>query len=88
MASRSTLKRLGAAILGSAFVLMSALPAAAAEKPKVEPERPDEPGMGIWLERSGQLLDGNPDQGGTQPFNAELIGLRITTGDSNERAKA
>ncbi|MFD7655096.1 thioester domain-containing protein [Actinosynnema sp. NPDC059797] len=88
MASRSTLKRLGAAILGSAFVLMSALPAAAAEKPKVEPERPDEPGMGIWLERSGQLLDGNPDQDGTQPFNAELIGLRITTGDSNERAKA
>ncbi|NUT48097.1 MAG: Cys-Gln thioester bond-forming surface protein [Saccharothrix sp.] len=89
MASRSTLKRFGAAILGAGLVLMSALPAAAAEKPKVEPyDDANERGMGIYLERDGDLLDGNDRENGKQPFNASLIGLKITTADGTKTAKA
>ncbi|MEU4740708.1 thioester domain-containing protein [Actinosynnema sp. NPDC023658] len=89
MASRSTLKRLGAAILGAGLVLMSALPAAAADKPKVEPyDGANEPGMGVYLERGGELLDGNDREDGKQAFNASLIGLRLTNGSDKQTAKA
>ncbi|WP_158852391.1 thioester domain-containing protein [Saccharothrix deserti] len=88
MASRSTLKRLGAAILGAGLVLVTALPAAA-DKPKVEPfDGADEPGMGIYLERDGNLLDGDTGKNGDQPFNASLIGLRLIDGSERETAKA
>ncbi len=89
MASRSTVKRFGAAILGAGLVLMSALPAAA-DRPKVEPyEDADERGMGIYLERDGDLLDGNKNpEDGKQAFSAKLIGLKITTSDEIKKAKA
>ncbi|MCE6996870.1 thioester domain-containing protein [Saccharothrix sp. S26] len=89
MASRSTVKRLGAAILGAGLVLMSALPAAAADKPKVEPyDGANEPGMGIYLERDGQVLDNDKKKEGIQGFNASLIGLRLQAGDESQTAKA
>lgn len=89
MASRTTLKRVGAAILGASLLLMSALPAAAADKPKVRPfDDANEPGMGIYLQRDGELLDGNDREGGKQAFNASLIGLEITTSDEVKKAKA
>ncbi|ROP39124.1 LPXTG-motif cell wall-anchored protein/TQXA domain-containing protein [Saccharothrix texasensis] len=88
MASRSTVKRLGAAILGAGLVLMSALPAAA-DKPKVEPyDGANEPGMGIYLERDGKVLDNDEDKEGVQAFNASLIGLRLQEGDDSQTAKA
>lgn len=94
MASRSTLKRLGAAILGAGLVLLPVLPAAAAEKPKVERfdealDNEGEKGMGIWLEDgSGNLLDGNKWEDGVQAHHAGLLGLKITTGDGTQTAKA
>ncbi|MFC6088202.1 thioester domain-containing protein [Saccharothrix lopnurensis] len=94
MASRSTVKRLGAAILGAGLVLLPVLPAAAAEKPKVERfdealDHEGERGMGIWLEDgSGKLLDGDKWKDGVQAHHAGLLGLKITTGDGAQTAKA
>ncbi|ONI81970.1 hypothetical protein ALI22I_37990 [Saccharothrix sp. ALI-22-I] len=88
MAFRSTLKRLGAVILGAGLVLVTALPAAA-DKPKVEPyEGADERGMGIYLQRGEELLDGNDREDGKQAFYAGLLGLRLTNGSERETAKA
>ncbi|WP_367133495.1 thioester domain-containing protein [Saccharothrix sp. HUAS TT1] len=88
MASRSTVKRLGAAILGASLVLMSALPASADEV-KVQPyDGANEPGMGLYLERDGKVLDNDEDKEGVQAFNASLIGLRLQDGDDSQTAKA
>ncbi|MCC8248241.1 thioester domain-containing protein [Saccharothrix luteola] len=88
MASRSTVKRFGAAILGAGLVLMSALPAAA-DKPKVEPyDGANESGMGVYLERDGQVLDNDKDKPGIQAFNASLLGLRLQEGNDSQTAKA
>ncbi|MFD0203692.1 MULTISPECIES: thioester domain-containing protein [Saccharothrix] len=89
MVSRSTFQRFGAAILGAGLVLMTALPASAADKPKVEPyDGADEPGMGIYLERDGELLDGNARENGKQAFNASLIGLKLHEGGEDHTAQA
>ncbi|MFD1149446.1 thioester domain-containing protein [Saccharothrix hoggarensis] len=88
MASRSTLKRLGAAILGASLVLMSALPAAAADKVKVEPDKTaDQPGMGVYLERDGKPVE-MPRHTTGNPINAELIGLKIVEGAQGQTARA
>jgi TQXA domain-containing protein/LPXTG-motif cell wall-anchored protein len=96
MASRSTLKRFGAAVLGAGLVLTAALPAAAAEKPKVEryddaiDVRAGEKGMGIYLlDEENRPLDGNDNPNdGVQAHHAGLLGLKITTSAGSKTAKA
>ncbi|MFI9008824.1 thioester domain-containing protein [Actinosynnema sp. NPDC053489] len=88
MASRSTVKRLGAAILGAGLVLMSALPAAAAGDVKVQPDKSaDQPGMGVYLERGGKPVE-LPRHKTGDPINAELIGLKIVEGGQGQTARA
>ncbi|WP_170232104.1 thioester domain-containing protein [Saccharothrix saharensis] len=67
---------------------MSALPAAAADKVKVEPDKgADQPGMGIYLERDGKPVE-LPNHKTGNPVNAELIGLKIVEGGQGQTARA
>ncbi|MFE9744066.1 thioester domain-containing protein [Saccharothrix saharensis] len=67
---------------------MSALPAAAADKVKVEPDKgADQPGMGIYLERDGKPVE-LPKHKTGDPINAELIGLKIVEGGQGQTARA
>jgi len=85
MAPRSTLKRMGAAVLGASLVFLSALPAAA-DAVEVRPHPgADEQGIGLHLNKDGKRL--KTDKGG-EAFNTELIGLRINEAGKDQTATA
>ncbi|WP_447005171.1 thioester domain-containing protein [Saccharothrix isguenensis] len=67
---------------------MSALPAAAANAVKVEPDKSaDESGMGVYLERDGKPVE-LPRHTTGNAINAQLLGLKIVEGGQGQTARA